>query len=189
MQTMNRSYYSVMQSPVGALTLRWSGDALSGLYFENHLAILARRSEWTRDDAALAPVRTQLEEYFRGERRTFDLPLAPDGTPFQLRAWQALRAIPFGETRSYGEQARAMGKSSGTAARAVGAANGRNPISIIVPCHRVIGANGSLTGFGGGLRAKAWLLEHEAGQSESKNFQVARGASDQRLWPMLGTSQ
>lgn len=102
----------------------------------------------------------QLDEYFSGARTRFDVPLDPVGTDFQLRAWDALRAIPYGETRTYGEQARRMGAPK--AVRAVGAANGRNPISIIVPCHRVVGADGSLTGFGGGLAAKRYLLELEA---------------------------
>ena len=102
----------------------------------------------------------QLAEYFAGERRTFDLELAPRGTPFQLRAWRALAAIPFGATRTYQQQAIAIG--NGNAMRAVGGANGRNPIAIVVPCHRVIGKDGSLTGFGGGLSCKKWLLDHEA---------------------------
>ena len=102
----------------------------------------------------------QLDEYFAGERTEFDVPLDPVGTEFQLRAWAALRRIPYGETRSYGEQARTIGAPA--AVRAVGAANGRNPISIIVPCHRVVGSNGSLTGFGGGLDAKRYLLDLEA---------------------------
>jgi methylated-DNA-[protein]-cysteine S-methyltransferase len=107
----------------------------------------------------LDTVRTQLDEYFAGERTEFDLPLDPIGTPFQLSAWQVLRTIPYGSTMSYGEQARTLGDPN--KARAVGAANGRNPISIIVPCHRVVGSNGSLTGFAGGIGAKAWLLDHE----------------------------
>src|SRR6185369_13348044 len=102
-----------------------------------------------------------LREYFAGERAEFDLPLEPEGgTPFQRRAWTALREIPFGQTRTYGEQARAIQQP--TAVRAVGAANGRNPIGIIVPCHRVIGSDGKLTGYAGGMAAKQWLLEHEA---------------------------
>ena len=101
----------------------------------------------------------QLREYFDGTRRVFDLPLAPEGTAFQRIAWRALEAIPYAETRSYGEQARAIGRPA--ASRAVGAANGKNPISIIVPCHRVIGASGDLTGYGGGMDAKRWLLAHE----------------------------
>lgn len=123
-----------------------------------------------RGDAAPSPrhragdacdhVVRQLREYFAGERRTFDLDLAPEGTPFQQRAWRALRRIPFGKTRSYQQQAAAIGNPK--AMRAVGGANGRNPIAIVVPCHRVIGKDGSLTGFGGGLSCKQWLLDHEA---------------------------
>ena len=101
----------------------------------------------------------QLDQYFEGERTDFDLPLDPQGSPFQQQAWLALRTIPYGETVSYGEQARRLGDPN--KARAVGAANGRNPISIVVPCHRVIGTSGKLVGFGGGLDAKAWLLAHE----------------------------
>jgi len=102
----------------------------------------------------------QLAQYFAGERRTFDLELAPAGTPFQLAAWQALRGIPFGATRSYQQQAAAIGRP--TAVRAIGAANGKNPLPIVVPCHRVIGKDGRLVGFGGGLDCKRWLLAHEA---------------------------
>jgi methylated-DNA-[protein]-cysteine S-methyltransferase len=120
------------------------------------------------DDERLGPAQAeehldraeaQLAEYFAGTRRTFDLALDPAGTDFQLRAWNALRSIPFGQTMSYGEQAAELGEPG--AARAVGAANGRNPLSIVVPCHRVIAASGALTGFAGGLDTKAWLLEHE----------------------------
>lgn len=102
---------------------------------------------------------SQLREYFAGSRTEFDLPLDPIGTPFQLAAWSVLRTIPYASTMSYGEQARSLGDPN--KARAVGAANGRNPISIIVPCHRVVGSNGSLTGFAGGIESKAWLLDHE----------------------------
>ena len=115
----------------------------------------------TDDPALLAPVRAQLEAYFRGELRSFDLPLAPHGTPFQLEVWAELVRIPYGQTISYGELARRLGNPLLT--RAVGTANGANPISIIVPCHRVIGANGSLTGYGGGLPRKAELLRREGG--------------------------
>jgi methylated-DNA-[protein]-cysteine S-methyltransferase len=115
--------------------------------------------EIVEDPARTAEVRRQLEEYFAGERREFDLTLAPAGTPFELAVWEELRRIPFGETRSYGEIARTLGRP--TAYRAVGRANGANPIPIVVPCHRVIGSDGSLTGFGGGLDAKSRLLELE----------------------------
>jgi len=107
----------------------------------------------------LERVATQLTEYFAGERRQFDLPVAPRGSGFQERVWRALVAIPFAETRSYGELARSIGRPS--ASRAVGSANSKNPISIIVPCHRVIAANGELTGYAGGMAAKRWLLDHE----------------------------
>ena len=107
-------------------------------------------------------MKRQLEEYFAGERTTFDVPLAPEGAPFEREVWRALEEIPYGETVSYGEIARRVGQP--TAARAVGTANGRNPIAVIVPCHRVIGANGSLTGYGGGLERKRLLLELERGQ-------------------------
>lgn len=116
----------------------------------------------TEDSERLRPLRRQLEEYFAGRRRRFDLVLAPVGTPFQRRVWEALAAIPYGETRSYGEVARSLGRPE--ASRAVGAANGANPLPIVIPCHRVVGSNGSLTGFGGGLETKAALLELERGQ-------------------------
>jgi methylated-DNA-[protein]-cysteine S-methyltransferase len=111
------------------------------------------------EEDVLRRARQQLVEYFAGERIDFDLPLDPVGTPFQQRAWAVLRTIPYGTTITYGEQARRLGAP--TAARAVGAANGRNPLSVVVPCHRVTGADGRLTGFAGGLDAKAWLLDHE----------------------------
>ena len=118
-----------------------------------------RGIEVVEDPARTAEVRRQLAEYFAGERREFDLALAPAGTPFERSVWDELRRIPFGETRSYGEIAQALGRPG--AARAVGRANGANPIPIVVPCHRVIGSDGSLTGFGGGLDAKSRLLELE----------------------------
>ena len=131
-------------------------DALGVEEFERELGELV----W--NDSACAPARAQLEAYFRGERRTFELELAAEGTPFQLAVWDALRRIPFGQTRSYGELARDLGQPG--AARAVGRANHQNPIAIVVPCHRVIGADGTLTGFGGGLDAKRVLLDLERGQ-------------------------
>jgi methylated-DNA-[protein]-cysteine S-methyltransferase len=117
---------------------------------------------WVEDATRLAEPIHQLTEYFNGTRRTFNLRLAPQGTPFQQRVWQELLTIPYGETRSYGELARQIGQPN--ASRAVGLANGANPISIVVPCHRVIGANGTLTGYGGGLKNKQWLLTLERGQ-------------------------
>jgi methylated-DNA-[protein]-cysteine S-methyltransferase len=114
---------------------------------------------WQRDDAWFAEPCRQLREYFEQQRRDFDMPLAPDGTPFQLRVWKALRRIPYGQTISYGELARRIGQPS--AARAVGAANGHNPIAIVIPCHRVIGSSGTLVGYGGGLKCKQALIDLE----------------------------
>jgi methylated-DNA-[protein]-cysteine S-methyltransferase len=133
------------------------------LHFLDGHRLPARDSDWVRDEQALAPLRRELEEYFAGTRREFELELAPAGTPFQLEVWRALRAIPYGETASYGEIAATVGQPG--AARAVGGANNRNPIAIVVPCHRVIGASGSLTGYGGGLPRKQQLLALEAGVS------------------------
>lgn len=147
-----------MPSQVGELTLCWACDALSAIYFEGD-ARLAARETWERDDVLLAPARRQLTEYFAGARTTFDVPLRFEGTPFQRRVWQALTRIPFGTTMSYGELAKQVGTPKGS--RAVGGANGRNPLVVIVPCHRVIGAGGALTGFGGGIPRKRWLLDHE----------------------------
>jgi methylated-DNA-[protein]-cysteine S-methyltransferase len=148
-----------MDSPIGELLLLADGDALTGLHMQDGRWRTVIRDDWERADEWFAQAREQLEEYFAGTRREFDLPLAPCGTEFQTRVWQALRDIPYGETRSYGEVAAAIGRPD--RARAVGAANGRNPIAVIVPCHRVIGADGSLTGFGGGLERKRVLLDLE----------------------------
>jgi methylated-DNA-[protein]-cysteine S-methyltransferase len=157
---MGRTYYAIVKSAIGPLTLRWTAEALVGLHFEN-APILSHRRDWVEDAACLAPARMQLEQYLHGERTAFDLPLAFEGTPFQQRVWHALTTIPYGTTTSYGELAKRVGEASWPGARAVGAANGKNPLAIIVPCHRVIGADGSLTGFGGGLPRKRWLLSHE----------------------------
>lgn len=154
---------TIIESPVGPLHAYASPDGLRALLWPQLDLARYGLGEVRREDAGqptLATLRRQLEEYFRGERRTFDLPLDPVGTQFQLEAWAALREIPYGTTRTYGQQAHAIGRPA--AVRAIGAANGRNPISIVVPCHRVLGANGSLTGFAGGLAAKRYLLELEA---------------------------
>lgn len=151
-------------SPVGPLQLvADDGGRLTHLLFGHEGRPSAVVTAARPDRAPFAPVLAQLDDYFAGVRREFDLPIAPHGTAFQLSAWAALRDIPYGETRSYAQQAAAIGRPS--AVRAVGAANGRNPVSIVVPCHRVVGSAGSLTGYGGGLAAKRWLLAHEgAGQ-------------------------
>ncbi|WP_281395691.1 methylated-DNA--[protein]-cysteine S-methyltransferase [Allocatelliglobosispora scoriae] len=167
----NPMIFTYHASPLGELLVVREGrdpatgrpGGLTGLYLPTGRHVSARRDEWQRDDTAFDDVRTQLDEYFAGTRRAFDLPLSATGTDFQRRAWTALVEIPYGETRSYAKQAVAIG--SPTAFRAVGLANGQNPISIIVPCHRVVGANGALTGYGGGLDAKRWLLAHEANHS------------------------
>jgi methylated-DNA-[protein]-cysteine S-methyltransferase len=154
-------YYTFFDSPLGDLLIMGDEDGLTALYLPTGRHAAQTPTSAVRDDQALAEVRSQLSEYFAGRRTEFDLRLNPTGTPFQLKVWQALRQIPYGQTASYGQTARAIGIDAG-AARAVGLANGRNPISIIVPCHRVIGANGSMTGYGGGIEAKRWLLDHEA---------------------------
>jgi methylated-DNA-[protein]-cysteine S-methyltransferase len=163
-----RLIWSILPSPVGDLLLTTDADHLTGVFFRPHKA---SHREWDRSrrtgmedpqSPVLARTRQQLEEYFAGTRTEFDLPLAPTGTGFQLRVWQALTEIPYGRTESYGHVAARLGLVPG-ASRAVGLANGANPISIVVPCHRVIGANGSLTGYGGGLDRKRFLLDLEQG--------------------------
>jgi methylated-DNA-[protein]-cysteine S-methyltransferase len=151
--------HTVIASPVGDLIAVAEDGALCGLYFERHLRG-PKPEEWgTRSDSVFTEVRRQLGEYFAGERTRFELPLAPQGNEFQQRVWRLLTEIPFGETRSYGDLARQLGDVS--LAQAVGSANARNPISVIVPCHRVVGADGSLTGYAGGLERKRFLLDLE----------------------------
>lgn len=152
-------WHDVMDSPVGPLTITMSADGVTGVFFAKHRHPVDPALLGDRDSDGATDVRAQLEEYFDGDRREFDLPLAPEGTEFQLAVWDALLRIPYGQTAGYGELAAWIGKP--TASRAVGAANGRNPISIIVPCHRVIGASGDLTGYGGGLERKRTLLDLE----------------------------
>ena len=153
--------YTYLGSPVGRLLLAGDSGGLRLVGFPGERGALRPLADWRRDDRVLADAIIQLEEYFAGERREFSLPLQPIGTPFQKIVWSALRSIPYGATISYGELARRIGQPS--AARAVGAANGANPLPIIVPCHRVIGADRSLTGFGGGLETKRFLLALEGG--------------------------
>jgi len=153
--------YAFVDSPIGRLLLQADGDALTGLYMDvPQRPPPANGGRVEAPDAGpLAQTRRQLLEYFTGRRREFDLPLLLHGTEFQKRVWRALTEIPYGRTSSYGDLARQVGNAN--ASRAVGLANGRNPIAIVVPCHRVIGADGSLTGYGGGLERKRWLLAHE----------------------------
>lgn len=149
-------FHTWCESPVGDLLIAGDELGLRAIGFPREGQRRDPDPDWREDPGRLRDVVTQLEEYFRGERTTFDLRLAPAGTAFQLRVWGELRRIPYGMTISYGELARRISRPK--AARAVGAANGRNPIPIVVPCHRVIGSDGGLTGFGGGLKAKQVLL-------------------------------
>lgn len=150
-------------SPVGALGLVADAEALVAVLWPTETegrVRLAEEPEPTSDHPVLVKTAAQLDEYFAGTRRRFDLPLGPSGTEFQRQVWWSLAEIPFGETSTYGKQAAAIGRPA--AVRAVGAANGRNPLSIVLPCHRIVGADGKLTGFAGGLDTKRWLLDHEA---------------------------
>ena len=156
---MDVMYWHECDSPVGQLLLAGSAQALTRVHFQAGPRPLRPAREWHCAAGPFARVQAQLLEYFSGARRRFELPLAPAGTPFQLRVWRALCTIPYGETLSYGELARRLGLVGG--ARAVGLANGANPLPIVVPCHRVIGADGALTGFGGGLHIKRSLLALE----------------------------
>ena len=148
-------YEALLPSPIGPLYVEADEHGLTKLYTAGHRL----HADAGPDDGTFAEVQKQLDEYYSGERTEFDLPLSEHGTPFELAVWARLRRIPYGETATYGELARELG----SVPRAVGRANGRNQISIIVPCHRVIGADGSLTGYAGGLHAKRALLEHEQG--------------------------
>jgi methylated-DNA-[protein]-cysteine S-methyltransferase len=153
--------YVIVDSPIGRLLLQTDGASLTGLYMDvpGRPFPGMNDAEENANAGPLPEAARQLQEYFAGNRRDFDLPLRLSGTEFQQRVWRALTEIPYGETWSYGELAKRIGNPN--ASRAVGLANGRNPIAILVPCHRVIGADGSLTGYGGGVSRKQWLLAHE----------------------------
>ena len=153
--------YNTMNSPAGELLLLSNGDAITGLLMEQRRYAPKNLHESRRDDSWFEQTRKQLCAYFAGELTEFDLPLAAEGTSFQQSVWARLCEIPYGATISYAELARRVGNPN--ASRAVGAANGRNPISIIIPCHRVIGSNNHLTGYGGGIERKRFLLDFEAG--------------------------
>lgn len=156
----NKYMYTTLESPIGELLLVGDGTALHRLHMQNGRRRLPIDPRWEARAEPFASVALELEEYFAGSRREFGTQPAMKGNPFELRVWHALREIPYGETISYGELARRIGEPS--AARAVGVANARNPIAVIVPCHRVIGADGSLTGYGGGLERKRLLLDLES---------------------------
>jgi methylated-DNA-[protein]-cysteine S-methyltransferase len=167
--------YCLHASPIGPLLLMSDGECLTGLHTENDKYKPRVQPDWVEDTAAkpFDQVRGELDEYFAGRRREFSLPLRPAGTAFQQRVWKLLCDIPFGQTISYGELARRVGNPN--ASRAVGTANSRNPISIVVPCHRVIGADNSLTGYAGGLDRKQALLEHEAQYARDGGEGARRG--------------
>ncbi|PJK01835.1 cysteine methyltransferase [Lysobacteraceae bacterium NML03-0222] len=153
-------FHQTIDSPVGRLLIATSDEGLHAIEFPQGRHLVKRDAHWQESPhPLLSEAARQLGEYFAGQRHVFDLPLAPQGTDFQQRVWQALRTIPYGQTRSYAQLAAAIGQPK--AMRAVGAANGRNPLSIVVPCHRVIGADGALVGFGGGLPVKTFLLRLE----------------------------
>jgi len=178
--TSTPRYWCETDTPVGRLLLAGDADALRRVHFQSGPHPMRPSPEWRADATPFARVLAQLGEYFSGRRHAFRLRLAPEGTAFQLAVWEALRAIPYGQTLSYGELARRLGHAG--SARAVGLANGANPLPIIVPCHRVIGADGSLTGFGGGLLIKRALLSLEGAAcvadlfSAHESAQAANGA-------------
>ena len=157
--TTGAATHTTIRSSLGDLTAVARGGSVAGLYFPHHWHMPGRSAFGEYRDAGFDDVRRQLEEYLAGQRREFDLPVDAAGSPFQERAWQLISQIPYGTTVSYGELARELG---GVTAQEVGAAVGRNPVSIIIPCHRVVGANGALTGYAGGLRRKRMLLDLEA---------------------------
>ena len=164
---MNKNLrYRYLDSPLGKLLLAGDDKGLWIIGFPEGKGKVKPRQEWQLEPGCFPEVETQLSEYFSGKRQTFDLPLVPSGTDFQLDVLNALKEIPCGETRSYQEIAERIGRPK--AVRAVGAANGRNPLPIVIPCHRVIGSNGSLTGFGGGLAAKSYLLRLEGSLNQDK---------------------
>ncbi len=168
--------YSLVPSPVGEWMLRGRRGVLTGIFLAGHERGPRPEPGWVRDDDELGGARRQLDEYFSGTRRSFDVDLDLEGTAFQRRVWGALLTVPYGETASYGEIAEEIGSPG--AARAVGSANSHNPVSIVVPCHRVIGFDGTLGGYGWGTSVKAWLLDHE-------RRHAGRGLQDPRGLPQV----
>ena len=165
-------WFDVFDTPIGVLTVAADREGLRHIRFASERHPIRQDGDWKRDAGAVRDAREQLLEYFAGKRRQFDLPLHPVGTTFQTKVWNTLAEIPFGATWSYLDLANRIGDAKAT--RAVGAANGRNPLPIVLPCHRVIGSNGSLTGFGGGLPIKQFLLEHEGARQRSLAFEDSR---------------
>jgi methylated-DNA-[protein]-cysteine S-methyltransferase len=173
---MTTTFYDTMPSPVGGLLLTASPAGITGVYLPGE----HRQSQpsWKHHPARLATCRRQLDEYFAGDRVTFSLPLAPPGTPFQQQVWKQLTEIGYGTTISYTELARRVGRPRSQ--RAVGGANGRNPVCIIVPCHRVVGANGALTGYSAGVESKRWLLDFERATAPRAESDTASGQPHER---------
>lgn len=168
---MNTPVTTTIDSPLGLLTLSATGGYLVGLHMAGQRHAPPEPRDPRRDDGWFTDITGQLTAYFKGDLINFDVPLRLEGTEFQRKVWSRLRDIPYGETISYGELARRVDNPN--ASRAVGLANGRNPIAIIVPCHRVIGSNGQLTGYGGGLDRKTWLLNHETANRTSERSQAS----------------
>lgn len=164
----DETYYTVLESPLGPILLVGDGANLTALNFQSGTQPREINPAWRRDEEAFAEVIAQLRAYFAGELRDFDLPLKPAGTPFQQEVWRQLQTVPYGETVSYGELAQRLGKPG--AARAVGLANGANPLPLVIPCHRVVGSDGRLTGYGGGLPLKEALLAHEQGGYSARSL-------------------
>ena len=160
---MSDYFYTIIDSPVGPILLAGDGVALRIIRFQEGTTPLDPPEAWKQDDRSFSDAAMQLKEYFAGKRRSFELPLRPEGTPFQIKVWAELGRVPYGETISYGELARRVGNPN--AMRAVGAANGANPLPIVIPCHRVIGANGKMVGYAAGLPIKQRLLAIEAEHS------------------------
>jgi len=179
---MVTAYFTYIDSPFGQLFVRGDGQFVTGLFMPEHSGWLGPEASWQKSDVPFVAVRDQLAEYFGGDRQHFDVPLILVGTPFQRRVWRELDRIPFGTTITYAQLAQRIGRP--TASRAVGRANGRNPISIIVPCHRVIGADAGLTGYGGGIERKRWLLDFEARAAQPavrrRSSSRSRAASSKR---------
>jgi methylated-DNA-[protein]-cysteine S-methyltransferase len=165
-----------MDSPLGKITLLANESGLQGVWFETNTTLANALGEYRSEHPILKLAVIQLDEYFAGQRDKFNLPLAAEGTPFQQSVWQALQQIRFGTSASYLDIAKTINNPK--AVRAVGAANGKNPLSIIVPCHRVIGSNGKLTGYAGGLDRKLWLLSHE-------NIEVVEAANEAKTLPLF----
>ena len=171
-------WFDAFNTPIGLLTIACDVSGLRYVLFENAKYDAPGRDEWQRDLGPTRVAREQIEQYFAGERQSFNLPLNPLGTDFQKKTWAMLAQIPHGQTWSYAELAGKI--AAPKAVRAVGAANGRNPLPIILPCHRVIGSNGSLTGFAGGLSTKKWLLDHESALDQGEMPLQCRIESSQK---------